>query len=213
MSQISRIEAMVSSVSAKIDALTTTVENDFALVIANEDVIEQEVNAPPPDMVAVSAAAKVPRTFSITTGKEIRMPTTIMNDVITGVEVDFFNLAGQPVSPPAGGNVTVSLVDASGNASPLGTVAVGWPDGTHTDGSGFSITPSGPIGSALGDATVNYDDTSSNAGTQNDISFPFAITFGNDPNAVSAGTNVPNMKTFPFPSTGGATGATGATGP
>lgn len=197
VSQISRIEEGIRRLQASVDR------------------IEQEVNSPPADTTAVTARPSAPRTFSVTTGKEIHMPITIMNDVITAVEVNFFNLAQQPVSPPAGGAVTVTLVDDTGAASPLGTVAVGWPDGSHTDGSGFSITPSAPIGSAMGDATVNYDDTSNNAGTPNDISFPFAVTFGNDPNAVSAGPNVPNMRTFPFP-TGGATGATGtggATGP
>jgi hypothetical protein len=172
--------------------------------------INQVVNQfPPDDLVPVSARVVRPLTFTLD-GKEIFMPQTIMNDVITAFEVTFSNLAGQTVPPPGGGAVTVSLVDSNGAPSALGSVVVGWPDGSHTDGSGFSVTPASPIGSAVGDASVKYDDTSSNSGTPNDISFTLDLTFANDPNAVSAAVNVSTIKTFPYPT--GATGGTGGTG-
>lgn len=55
VSQISRIETEIAALRSDVVALRTaietlriTVENSFALVIANEDIIEQQVNAPSP---------------------------------------------------------------------------------------------------------------------------------------------------------------------
>lgn len=154
----------------------------------------------------VKAEVVVPKTYDLKTGKELTVPQSVMNDVITAFNVVFKNLSGQPVSPPPGGTTTVALNDASGNPSTLGTAQLGKPDpnnpGSYTpqDGSCFSVIPNLPSGSAMGDAVVQFDDHSDSAGGPNDISFTFAISFTNDPTAESASVDTSNPpETFPLP--------------
>ena len=93
----------------------------------------------------------------------------------------------------------MALVDATGAPSALGTAALGWPDGSGADGSKFSVSPNAPAGSSQGAATVKFDDQSTNAGTPNDISFTFDITFTNDPVAESAAVDLSQgVQTFPL---------------
>ena len=125
------------------------------------------------------------------------MPQALQNDVVSVLHIVFDNLAGQPVPPPPGGTTTVTLVDAAGQPSALGSAQVGSPDGTGMDGSKVSVIPVTPP--PLGDAYVNFDDTGSTAGTQDDISIHYWITFTADTNAVSAHVDPMTIETFPLP--------------
>ena len=97
---------------------------------------------------ATSVRFVVPGHFDLKTGKEIKMPTMLINDVVSNIPLEFDNLAGGKVSPPAGGNAVPTSSDTA-----VCTVAMG------VDGSSVDVTPVGAIGTQTGSATLSFADT------------------------------------------------------
>jgi len=94
---------------------------------------------------AVSVRFVVPTTRDLKTGKEIKMPTNLINDAISNIPLEFDNLAGNKVVPPTGGNSVVTSSDTA-----VCTVAMG------ADGTSVDVTP---VNLTTGGAVLNYTDT------------------------------------------------------
>jgi hypothetical protein len=148
----------------------------------------------PADTTPASARVLGPTYRNLLTGAPVTMPQNVFNDIVTVFGVEFDNLAGQKVDPPAGGTVAVKLVNSATDPTPstLGNVAL------EPNGVDFAVTPNLPAGSSAGAATVVYDDLI-NGGTPNDISFAYDIFFGNDPTAASAHVDPTKITTRPLP--------------
>jgi hypothetical protein len=90
----------------------------------------------------------------IITGEPVKMPTALMNDVISNIPLEFDNLVGVKVAAPVGGTITLTVVDdASGNPSTAATVAMG------ADGMSVDVTPTPSDGTNLDPGfTINFED-------------------------------------------------------
>jgi hypothetical protein len=173
--QLDRIESIVNGISVNaLPAFEKSAADGFDDVIVLLKQIEQDVNGPAPDDTPVSVRFVVPTYRDIATGKVLKMAFSVLNDVITNIPLEFDNLAGQKVAVPAGGTVTLALLDPTGAVSTLGAVAMG------ADGTSVDVTPTLPAGSSLGDATISFDDQANV-----DLKAPLDITFGNDPAAAN----------------------------
>ncbi len=191
--QLTRIELLDRQIKQIADLIIVEMRADYQNIIAILAKIEQELNAPAPDDdMPVSGHIIAPKYRDMITGKEVFMPQSLMNDLISTLPVEFDNLAGKPVPAPAAGAITVSLVDADGALSPLGTAVLA------ADGVSVDVIPASPPGSALGDATVVYDDVSGTADSPSDISFRYDVTFTDDPTATSAHVDSAHITTRPM---------------
>src|SRR5208337_32772 len=77
------------------------------------------------------------KTRNLQTKEWIIMTQSLVNDAISNIPLEFDNLIGQKVAVPAGGTVTISVLNTPDNGSPstAATAALG------ADGSSVDVTP------------------------------------------------------------------------
>lgn len=141
----------------------------------------------------------VPTYRNIKTGEPIEMPTSLINDAISNIPLEFDNLGGMKVGTPAGGTITLTVTDdATGNPSTACTVAMG------ADGSSVDVTPTPADGTNLNPGfTINFEDQA-NA----DLKASLDCNFVADTAAANVHFVTTGITTRPVPA-----GPTGATGP
>ena len=188
-----KLDTYTQTLSEIFDAETTlsqTVKQFASDTAAKLAQIEQDVNGGEPSSNdAVSVKFLTPIYYDFDTGEEVHMAQPLMNDVISAVLVEFDNVSGQPVAAPAAGAITLSVVDATGAVSPLATAAM------SADGTRVEITPASPKGSALGDITVMFDDST----TGSDFKTSADFTMTNDAAAATVRLRTDDITTTPMP--------------
>jgi hypothetical protein len=109
------------------------------------------------------------------TGEWKDMPQSLLNDMVSNIPLEFDNLVGQKVQPPAAGTVTLTATNtADGTPYAGATLAMG------ADGSSVDVTPVPADGTNMGVFTVNFED----AGNA-DLKATLDCNFTDDPNAAN----------------------------
>lgn len=143
----------------------------------NKDLLNQILNQfLTPDLTPVSLRFVVIRTRNIQTGEWTNMPQSLINDQISNIPLEFDNLAGQKVAPPAGTLSFTVTDDATSTPSTTVTVALG------ADGSSVDVTPVPADGTNLNPGFTISAVDSAGAG----FNATLDCNFTNDPNAANA---------------------------
>lgn len=139
--------------------LTTIHANQTQVIIPALQVIEVQLgkilqfiaSIEARDLKAVRVRFRVP-THRTLQGKAIKMATSLINDVISNIPLEFDNVAGRPVPTPSGGTITLGVVDSAGAPSTVAMVAMG------ADGTSVDVTPTPADGLNTGTFVIMFED-------------------------------------------------------
>ena len=157
-----KVLAALGALAQELDAQTGLIKDDVkqlsdqqaADTAALTVLLKQVLSWANFDPVPATVRFLVPTHRNVETGEPVKMPTSLINDAISKIPLEFDDVGGMKVAPPSGGTVTLTVTDdASGNPSTACTVAMG------ADGSSVDVTPTPADGTNLNAGfTINFED-------------------------------------------------------